>query len=56
MNKLLTGGLGFVASEIVQQTNVNDIAGAITQIIIAIVTLIGMFNKNHKKNETQNFD
>ena len=49
MQKLLTGGLGFTASEIVQQSNVNDVAGAITQIIIAIVTLIGMFNKQKTK-------
>ena len=45
MQKILTGGLGLTSSEIVQQSNVNDIAGAITQIIIAIVTLIGIFNK-----------
>ena len=56
MQKLLTGGLGLTASEIVQQSNVNDIAGAITQIIIAIVTLIGIFNKNNNQNETPNFD
>ena len=49
MQKLLTGGLGFTASEIVQQSNVSDLAGAITQILIAIVTLIGLFKK--KKNE-----
>ena len=49
MQKLLTGGLGLTASEIVQQSNVNDIAGAITQIIIAIVTLIGIFYKNQKQ-------
>ena len=54
MNKLLTGSFGLVASEIVQQSNVNDVAGAITQIIIAIVTLIGIFNKNKtNKNEAQ---
>ena len=45
MEKLLTGGIGFAASEIVQQSNVNDLAGAITQILIAIVTLIGLFKK-----------
>ena len=56
MQKLLTGGIGFAASEIVQQSNVNDVAGAITQIIIAIVTLIGVFNKKKSKNETQNRD
>ena len=49
MQKLLTGGLGITASEFVQQLNVNDIAGAITQIIIAVVTLIELFNKNHPK-------
>ena len=49
MQKLLTGGLGLTASEIVMQSNVNDIAGAITQIIIAIVTLIGIFNKKKPK-------
>ena len=49
MQKLLTGGLGFAASEIVQQSNVSDVAGAITQLVIAIVTLIGLFKK--KKNE-----
>ena len=49
MEKLLTGGIGFAASEIVQQSNINDVAGAITQIIIAIVTLIGIFNKNKSK-------
>ena len=49
MQKLLTSGLGLTASELVQQSNINDIAGAITQIIIAIVTLIGLFNKNHPK-------
>ena len=54
MQKLLTGGIGLGVSELVQQSNVNDIAGAITQIIIAIVTLIELFNKNHPKNETQN--
>ena len=50
MQKLLTGGLGFAASEIVQQSNVSDVAGAITQLIIAIVTLIGLFKKK-KTNE-----
>ena len=50
MQKLLTGGLGITASEIVQHSNVNDVAGAITQIIIAIVTLIGLFKKK-KTNE-----
>lgn len=49
MQKLLTGGFGFAASEIVQQSNVSDVAGTITQLIIAIVTLIGLFKK--KKNE-----
>ena len=43
--KLLTGGLGIAASEIVQHSNVNDVAGAITQLLIGIVTLIGLFNK-----------
>ena len=57
MQKLLTGGFGFAASEIVQQSNVDDVVGAITQILIAIVTLIGVFNNKKKsKNETQNFD
>ena len=50
MQKLLTGGIGFTASEIVQQSNISDVAGAITQIIIAIVTLIGLFKKK-KPNE-----
>lgn len=50
MQKLLTGGLGFTASEIVQQSNVSDVAGTITQLIIAIVTLIGLF-KEKKPNE-----
>lgn len=50
MQKLLTGGLGFTASEIVQQSNVSDVAGTITQLIIAIVTLIGLFKKK-KPNE-----
>ena len=50
MQKLLFGGLGFAASEIVQQSNVSDVAGAITQLIIAIVTLIGLFKKK-KTNE-----
>ena len=52
MNKLLTGGIGLVTSELVQHSNVNDIAGAITQLLIAIVTLIGILNKNKtKQNE-----
>ncbi len=46
MQKLLTGGLGFTASEIVQHSNINDVAGAITQLLIAIVTIIGIFKKN----------
>ena len=50
MQKLLTGGLGFTASEIVQQSNISDVAGTITQLIIAIVTLIGLFKKK-KTNE-----
>ena len=50
MQKLLTGGLGITASEIVQHSNINDVAGAITQLIIAIVTLIGLFKKK-KTNE-----
>lgn len=49
MQKLLTGGLGFTASEIVQQSNVSDVAGAITQLIIAIVTLIGLLKKKETK-------
>ena len=56
MVKLLTGGLGFAASEIAQQSNLNDVAGAITQLLIAIVTIIGLFNKKKPKNETKNFD
>ena len=57
MQKLLTGGLGLTASELVMQSNVNDIAGAITQILIAIVTLIGIFKKNKtEQNETKNPD
>ena len=56
MQKLLTGGIGFTASEIVQHSNVNDVAGAITQIIIAIITIIGLFNKNKSNNETKNPD
>ena len=51
MEKLLTGGIGFAASEIVQQSTLNDIAGAITQLLIAIVTLIGLLRKN--KNKTK---
>lgn len=47
---LLTAGLGITASEIIQQSNVNDLAGALTQILIAIVTLIGLFKKK-KENE-----
>lgn len=47
---LLTAGFGIAASEIVQQSNVNDLAGALTQILIAIVTLIGLFKKK-KQNE-----
>ena len=54
MQKLLTGGIGLVASELVLQSNANEIAGAITQILIAIVTLIEIFNKNH--NEKKNPD
>lgn len=56
MKNLLTGGIGFAASEIVQQSNVNDVAGAITQLVIAIITIIGMFNKKKSKNETNNPD
>ena len=56
MYKLLTGGLGLTASEIVQQSTVNDVAGAITQLLIAIVTIIGLFTKKNPKNETKNFD
>ena len=51
MQKLLTGGLGFTASEIVQQSNISDVSGAITQLVIAIVTLIGLFKKK-KLNQT----
>lgn len=56
MQKFVTGCLGFSASEIVQQSNVNDVAGAITQLLIAIITIIGLFNKKKSKNETQNPD
>lgn len=49
MKNLLTGGLGFTASEIVYQSNVNDVAGAITQLLIAIITIIGMFNNKKIK-------
>nr|QJB21244.1 MAG: hypothetical protein [Microvirus sp.] len=56
MERLLTGGIGFTASEIVQQSNVDDVAGAITQLLIAIMTIIGLFNKKKSKNETQNPD
>ena len=56
MQKLVTGGFGFAASEIVQQSNISDVAGALTQLLIAIVTLIGLFTKKNPKNETKNFD
>lgn len=49
MQKLLTGGIGFAASEIVQHSNVDDVAGVITQLLIAIITIIGMFNKKKPK-------
>ena len=49
MEKLLTGGIGFAASELVQHSNVNDIVGAITQLLIAIVTLIGLLKKKKSK-------
>lgn len=45
MEKILTGGIGLVASEIAQQSNLNDLAGAITQLLIAIITIIGLFKK-----------
>ena len=56
MEKLLTGGIGFTACEIVQQSNINDVAGAITQLLIAIITIIGLFNNKKSKNETKNPD
>lgn len=49
MKNLLTGSFGFVASEIVQHSDVNDFAGAITQILIGIVTIIGLLNKKNEK-------
>lgn len=49
MEKLLTGFIGLAASEIVQQSNVNDFVGAITQLLIAIITIIGLFNKKKPK-------
>ena len=52
MVKLINGSIGFAASEIIQQSNVNDIAGAITQILIGIVTIIGLLNKNKKNSKT----
>lgn len=56
MQKLLTGGIGVTASEIVQHSNVNDVVGAIIQLLIAIITIIEVFNKKNQKNETQNPD
>ena len=43
MGKLLTGGIGFAASEIVQQSNVNDVAGAITQILMGFNSITCIF-------------
>ena len=57
MKKFITGGFGIVASELIQQSNANEIAGVITQLLIAIVTLIEIFNKKKiNKNETKNSD
>lgn len=49
MRNFVTGGVGFITSEIVQQSNVDDVAGAITQLLIAIITIIGLFNKKKPK-------
>lgn len=49
MERFLTGGIGFAASEIVQQSNVNELAGAITQLLIAIVTIFGLLTKKNDK-------
>lgn len=56
MDKLHTitaGGVGFLSSVVVEdfispQLNMSNWAGAITQLLIAIVTVVGLFKK--KKN------
>lgn len=47
---LLTAGTGFATSIVVAQAPINDWASAITQLVIAIVTLFKLFPKKPKNN------
>lgn len=46
MKNLITGGIGLTASELVNVSNIDNVASAITQIIIAIMTIISLFSKS----------
>lgn len=50
VGKLVTGGSGFTLLEITPQMPIDDIFKCITQIIVAVATLIALFKKN-KNND-----
>lgn len=56
MKNLLTGGLGLATTELVNESSLDNIATAITQIAILVMTIISLFTKNKSKNETKNSD
>lgn len=48
LTTLLTGAVGMGASKVAQNVNLEDIqqgAGILTQIVILVVTLLGLFKK-----------
>lgn len=47
-NTLITAGIGFASSIVVAEAPINDWASAVTQLIIAIVTIFKLFPKKQK--------
>ena len=54
MKNLLTGGLGLATTELVNVSSLDNIATAITQIAILIMTIISLFTSKNKQNDTKN--
>ena len=48
---VLTGGTGIAAIQVANEMPVDDMVKVVTQLVIAVVTLIRMFKKNKKDKQ-----
>lgn len=50
---LLTSGGAIAASTVVQTVDINQISGALVQLIIGVITLFKLFKKSKNDNQTK---